>query len=173
MFLSWATVFFALPSCNRFPDDTLTRKQKTNVKLLKFVSILQSYAVIAFVLSLLITAPSFGSTPECNKNAVAVIFRPFRALPAGRIACCIVIGIIAPVYTFITAKDYVPAYLKEKLQRKVQKIIIMRPVVKENPPDPRPTTVIGSLGGFFETHQHSKPVERPMSVVSHLPVVLQ
>ena len=83
--LSWASVFSSLPSYNRFVKGD---------KTLKYFAIVQSYILFAFALAILIRAPTFGSTPLCNSNAKAVIFRPFSALHGGRIAATIVVAIV-------------------------------------------------------------------------------
>jgi hypothetical protein len=99
LYLSWVTVFFSLPSCNRFCEDT---------KSLKRLSVVQSYTVFAFALVILINAKTFGNNPECNRSAKVVLFRPFSAIHAGRIAFGIVTVVIIISYTVMTAKDYLP-----------------------------------------------------------------
>ncbi|KAJ7926987.1 hypothetical protein B0H13DRAFT_2265716 [Mycena leptocephala] len=96
--LSWVTVFFSLPACAKF----------ANVKLLHIFSILQSYTVFAFALTMLITAHTFGSNPQCNQFARIVIFRPFLALPAGRIVCLVLEAVLVVGYTGILVKDHIP-----------------------------------------------------------------
>ncbi|KAJ7891341.1 hypothetical protein B0H14DRAFT_3428647 [Mycena olivaceomarginata] len=76
LFLSWVAVFFSLRTRTEFPNK--------NVQMLHIVSIIQSYVIFAFALTLLITAKSFGRSLECNANAVVVVFRPFSALKSGR-----------------------------------------------------------------------------------------
>jgi len=99
LFMSWFTVVFSLPSCRRF---------RTGTRILNFLSIVQSYAVFAFVFTMLIRARTFGSIPECNGHAVVVLFRPFPALNAGRIVGWIVIIIFVVIYTIVTFMDYLP-----------------------------------------------------------------
>lgn len=45
---------------------------------------------------------------------MVVLFQPFRALPVGRIVCCVITGIVLIAYTWITVRDYVTASLKRK-----------------------------------------------------------
>ncbi|KAI5118519.1 hypothetical protein M0805_007688 [Coniferiporia weirii] len=97
--LSWASVFFSLPAYNRF-----VKSDKT----LKYLSVLQSYILFAFALAILIKADSFGMTPPCNPNAVAVIFRPIPALRAGRIAASVLVVITIIIYSGLTISDYKP-----------------------------------------------------------------
>jgi hypothetical protein len=96
--LSWVTVFFSLPACAKF----------SNVKLLHIFSILQSYTVFAFAVTMLITAHTFGGSPQCNQFARIVIFRPFLALPAGRIVCLVLEAVLVVGYTGILVKDHIP-----------------------------------------------------------------
>jgi len=81
---------------------------------------------------MLIKAKTFGSNPECNENAVVVLFRPFSALYAGRIVCWIVTVIVVAVYTVITVKDYLPPPPK-KLYQWIQKRRVRKPVVQLDP----------------------------------------
>jgi hypothetical protein len=97
--MSWFSVVFSLPSCYRFGR---------GLKVLKILSILQSCVIFAFAFVILIQAKTFGSSPECNGNAVAVIFRPFSALRAGRVAGWVLTVIIVAIYVGITVKDYLP-----------------------------------------------------------------
>jgi hypothetical protein len=97
--MSWFTVAFSLPSCRRFRSGT---------RILNFLSMVQSYAVFAFAFTILIQARMYGSSPECNINAVVVLFRPFSALRAGRIAGWIMTVIFVVIYTIITFMDYLP-----------------------------------------------------------------
>jgi hypothetical protein len=137
LYLSWVTVFFALPSCNRFPESERIVK---NVRLLKAFSVVHSYTVFAFALTLLIKAKSFGIHPECNSHAVVVLFRPFSALHAGRIVCWVLTVIVVVVYTLITMKDHLPSHLSLAYQR-VRKMAVLKPVVKEKVPDPEPVVI--------------------------------
>jgi hypothetical protein len=132
LYLSWVTVFFALPSCNRFPK---AERSSRNVKMVKLFSVVQSYTVFAFALTLLIKAASFGTNPACNENAVVVLFRPFSALYAGRIVCWVLTVIVMVVYTLLILKDHLPSPLKRAYQR-VSKTSMFRPMVRPKAPEP-------------------------------------
>jgi len=97
--LSWCTVLWSLGSCSRFSNGT---------KVLRALSDLQSYIIFAFAFAILIKAHKFGSSPECNGNAVLVILGRISALKAGRILGWIVIIIVTASYTLMTVRDYVP-----------------------------------------------------------------
>ncbi|PVF96966.1 hypothetical protein CPB86DRAFT_786453 [Serendipita vermifera] len=92
--LSWICVYFSMPFGKGF-------------KALKGCFVLQSYLFFAFAFTLLAKGKSFGSRPECNPNAVVVLFRPFPALTSGRIVGWILVTSLFLVYTFITVKDVV------------------------------------------------------------------
>ncbi|KAJ7826293.1 hypothetical protein B0H14DRAFT_2817521 [Mycena olivaceomarginata] len=97
--LSWVTVVYvSLPVVAKFP----------NVKLLHVFSVVQSYTIFAFAFTMLISAHSFGRTPDCNSHAVVVLFHPFPALPAGRILCLVLTAFFFTVYTGILIKDHLP-----------------------------------------------------------------
>jgi hypothetical protein len=120
LYISWVTVFFSLPSSARFGS------KPGNVKILKmlhFCSVIQSYTVFAFVFAMLATAPTFGSTPECNPNALAVLFRPFSALNAGRILFCVLAGLVCITYTALLVNDHIAPPAK-KMIRILKQLII-------------------------------------------------
>jgi hypothetical protein len=48
----------------------------------------------------------------CNHRAILVLFRPFPAIPAGRIVGCIGTAIVFLLYSWMTIRDYLPAALK-------------------------------------------------------------
>ncbi|PVF99844.1 hypothetical protein CPB86DRAFT_872278 [Serendipita vermifera] len=100
LYLSWICVYFSMPSRKGFPA-------------LKCYSVFQSYLFFAFALTLLIKAKSFGNKPECNPNAVVVLFRPFPALTSGRIVGWLIIVSIIAAYTFITVKDLTASQRKK------------------------------------------------------------
>ena len=108
--------------------------------MLKLFSVVHSYTVFVFALTLLAKATSFGTTPECNKNAVVVFFRPFSALHAGRVAGWVLTVIVVVVYTLITLKDHLPSPLKRAYQR-VRRIKVMRPTISETFPGPEPQII--------------------------------
>ncbi|KAF7978017.1 hypothetical protein HWV62_1885 [Athelia sp. TMB] len=95
--LCWATNICALASCNSVGGDA---------RSLQLFSVLQSVAVFAFALAMLITAPQFGSNPECNRHAVLVLFRHFPVFPAGRIVGWVVAAVVILGYMYMTFKDY-------------------------------------------------------------------
>ncbi|KAF8800986.1 hypothetical protein BYT27DRAFT_7148103 [Phlegmacium glaucopus] len=110
--MSWIIVIASLSSCNRLSDDT---------KVLQLASVIQSYAILAFAFAVLATADSFGSFPECNQNAVVVIFRPFSALKSGRIFGWIVVSLVFVCYTVMTVRDYTAKVLKRIRERKASR----------------------------------------------------
>ncbi|KAF7367976.1 hypothetical protein MSAN_00863200 [Mycena sanguinolenta] len=126
--LSWVTVYFSLPAVAKSP----------NVKLLYIFSILQSYTIFAFAFAMLITAHSFGQHSQCNHHASIVIFRPFHALPAGRIVCLVVTAVIFTLYTGMLIKDNLPPAPKRILQWIQQKVTKEVPTTAEQelPPPP-------------------------------------
>ncbi|KAJ6591006.1 hypothetical protein DFH09DRAFT_191549 [Mycena vulgaris] len=105
--MAWMTSTFALAFCIRLSNETVVLQQ---------ISIVQSYAVIAFALIVLGKAPSFGQHPKCNHEAVAVIFRPFSALRNGRIFGWCIVGLTSVLVTIITVRDYMV-----KIQRTIRK----------------------------------------------------
>jgi hypothetical protein len=105
--MGWITVITALASCHRLSDET---------NVLQLVSVIQGYVIVAFVFSVLATAPKFGPHPECNHEAVAVILRPFSALKGGRIFGWCIVGLMSLGYTIMTARDYTA-----QIQRQIRK----------------------------------------------------
>ncbi|KAJ7633786.1 hypothetical protein DFH06DRAFT_1221673 [Mycena polygramma] len=103
LYISWVTVYFSLPANARFPG---------RVKLLHLCSVIQSCILFAFAFSMLGTATIFGSSPECNHNAVVVIFRPFPALEVGRILFLILTALVFVLYGFIIYKDWKNSFKK-------------------------------------------------------------
>ncbi|KAJ7801088.1 hypothetical protein B0H13DRAFT_2390168, partial [Mycena leptocephala] len=95
--MAWITVIASLASCNRPSDDT---------KILQLFSVIQGYIIVSFAFAVLGSAPSFGQSPECNDQAVAVIFRPFSALKSGRNFGWCIVGMMVFGYTIMTARDY-------------------------------------------------------------------
>lgn len=114
--LSWVTVVLSLPWVNRLSDAP---------RLVNIFSIVQSYAFIAFALVVLVTAHTFGGTPDCNPTAKVVLFRPFQFFEAGRILAWILISSILFAYTVLTIMDYMPPKQKQKLYE-LRKIRIRR-----------------------------------------------
>lgn len=104
---------FSLPACNRLEGGT---------KIVKAVSVVQSYIMFAFAFALLITAKTFGKNQECNANAMVVLFGPFKVFNAGMIIGWIVTVITFVVYTSVTIIDYLP----EEGLRRIKKVLIVR-----------------------------------------------
>jgi hypothetical protein len=98
LYLSWACIHLCIPG--------------TGFKVLKYCSVLQTYLFFAFALTLLIKAEKFGSHPECNRNAIVVLFRPFSALKSGRILGWVVMTCTIAIYTFISIKDATSRQIK-------------------------------------------------------------
>lgn len=70
------------------------------------LSVIQSLFVFGFALVVLRTAPYFGQYPECNNNAVLVLFRPFKVFNNGRIAGWIICGAFMSLYMLMIYRDY-------------------------------------------------------------------
>jgi ascorbate-specific PTS system EIIC-type component UlaA len=122
LYISWITVFFSLPSSARFgnkPGDVKI------LKMLHFCSGIQSYAAFSFAFAMLATAPTFGSTPECNPNALVVLFRPFSALNAGRILFCVLVGLVCIAYTALLVNDHIVLRAK-KMARILKQLIVQQ-----------------------------------------------
>jgi len=133
LLMSWIVVIASLASCNRLADDT---------KVLQLVSVIQSYIILVFAFAVLATAPRFGTSPACNQNTFAVIFRPFSALK-GRIFGGIVLGLAFSCYTAMTARDYTAAVLnkikkKEELRKEELRKEELRKEEPSSPPQPQP-----------------------------------
>ncbi|KAJ7759549.1 hypothetical protein B0H16DRAFT_593764 [Mycena metata] len=97
LYISWVTVYFSLPANTKFPGQ---------VKTLHLCSVIQSCILFALAFALLGTAPTFGLTPECNHNAVVVLFRPFAVLDAGRILFLVLTALVLIIYGGIIYKDW-------------------------------------------------------------------
>jgi hypothetical protein len=101
--LSWAAVFFSLPTYNRF-----IKSDKT----LQVLSIIQSYILFAYAIAILIKAETFGPSYCCNETARVALFRPFSALHAGRIVGWVVVVLVVVIYTGLSVYDYWPLAVK-------------------------------------------------------------
>ncbi|KAJ7759520.1 hypothetical protein B0H16DRAFT_1884890 [Mycena metata] len=97
LYISWVTVYFSLPANTKFPGQ---------VKTLHLCSVIQSCILFALAFALLGTATTFGLTPECNHNAVVVLFRPFAVLDAGRILFLVLTALVLIIYGGIIYKDW-------------------------------------------------------------------
>ncbi|KAJ7191331.1 hypothetical protein GGX14DRAFT_600848 [Mycena pura] len=176
LYLSWVTVNFTLPACARFSG---------NIKLLHFFSILQSYTVFAFAFALLSTASSFGLHPQCNPNAVVVLFRPFSALKGGRIAGWVLNVLVAAVYTGILVKDHIPpapARVQQWIQKRVTKQVpapdadaalpVAAPPPHPAPPHRAPHTALGR-GQYRARKPHDpRPMEYDLQIAWNLVIEL-
>ncbi|KAF7344024.1 hypothetical protein MVEN_01691800 [Mycena venus] len=112
--MSWITVIFSLASCNRLSGDTA---------ILQLVSVFQSYVIVAFFFVVVGQAPSFGQTPDCNREAVAVVFRRFSASTrSGRIVGGTLVGLVVIGYTFMTVRDYTARVLSWKTPKPEDKV---------------------------------------------------
>ncbi|EJD04504.1 uncharacterized protein FOMMEDRAFT_167675 [Fomitiporia mediterranea MF3/22] len=108
---SWLAIFLSLPSYNRFVKSDTT---------LQVLTILHSYIVFAFIIAVLITARTFGSTPRCNPHAVGVIFSHFPALPKGRVVAIVFACCVTCVYTVLSVVDYYKVFRRRE-RRRVEK----------------------------------------------------
>jgi hypothetical protein len=119
LYISWVTVYFSLPANTRFPG---------KAKMLHLCSVIQSCILFAFAFAMLGTATTFGSTPECNHNAVVVLFRPFAALDVGRILFLVLTALVVIIYGGIIYKDW-----KDSIKRLGGRMA--RRLTKKNRPD--------------------------------------
>jgi hypothetical protein len=101
--------------------------------IIKIWSIAQSYVIFAFILVILIKAQTFGNNPECNDNAVVVLFQPFSALRGGRIVGWIVTVAVIATYTGMTVTEY-----WMKCQGQVQRIVRRRVKIWDTEAEPNP-----------------------------------
>ncbi|KAJ7907601.1 hypothetical protein B0H13DRAFT_2332196 [Mycena leptocephala] len=133
LYISWVTVFFALPSRVQFPG-TVNLKM---LRMLDVFSVIQSYTLFAFALAMLSTAETFGSNPECNLNAVVVLFRPFSAIKRGQILFLVLTGLVFILYTTLNIRD-ISRPTKRLIHRTLK-------VVVRSKPDPAPADEAGDL----------------------------
>ncbi|KAJ6549847.1 hypothetical protein B0H19DRAFT_951909, partial [Mycena capillaripes] len=110
----WVTIYFSLPANTRFPG---------KVKMLHLCSVIQSCILFAFAFAMLGTATTFGPTPECNHNAVVVLFRPFAALDVGRILFLVLTALVVIIYGGIIYKDWKDSFkrLGGRMNRRLTK----------------------------------------------------
>jgi hypothetical protein len=156
LYLSWVTVSFSLPACARFPG---------TVKMLHFASIVQSYTVFAFAFVMLITAKNFGSSPQCNPDAVVVLFRPFSALKSGRIVGWVITVLVVAVYTGVLVKDHMPPTPKlvhQWIQKRVTKQVPTDQDLPLTSPEvaPPPRSVPGLATGKpqYRSQKRTEPI---------------
>ncbi|KZP03685.1 hypothetical protein FIBSPDRAFT_462215 [Athelia psychrophila] len=83
-----------------------------DAQILQLLSTIQSFVVFIFASFVIVTAPVFGSHPDCNKNAWMVFFFPIPVFQVGRIlggvAC---VSIMFP-YICITVQGYIAQLAK-------------------------------------------------------------
>ena len=111
LLMSWVAVIGSLSFFHRFVHGTA---------IIKIWSIAQSYVIFAFALVILIKARTFGNNPQCNVNAVVVLFRPFSALNPGRTVGWIVTVTVIAIYTGVTVAEY---WMKCQGQVQLERII--------------------------------------------------
>jgi hypothetical protein len=70
------------------------------------LAILQSYLVFAITLSIFVSAPTFGNTPQCNGSAKVALFGALLALHTGRLLGLAGISVLILLYTATVAMDY-------------------------------------------------------------------
>jgi len=154
LFLAWVAIVFSLPACNRLEGGT---------KIVKAVSVVQSYTVFAFAFALLTTAKTFGRYPYCNANAMVVLFGSFKVFNAGMIIGWIVTVITFVVYTSVTIIDYLP----EAGLRRIKKVLIVRrrpPILDDSTvaESPYPSQGAPSRPGKVDAtgaHSHGGPTQ--------------
>ncbi|KAJ7624287.1 hypothetical protein DFH06DRAFT_1445958 [Mycena polygramma] len=122
--MGWGTVLASLAFCNRLSDET---------KVLQLVSVIQGYVILVFAFAVLATAPSFGQVPQCNHEAVAVIFRPFSALKQGRVLGWCVVSLMLIGYTAMTVWDYLAPLLEPQEMEKQENVVQFRPPIRPEP----------------------------------------
>ncbi|KAF7303414.1 hypothetical protein MIND_00569900 [Mycena indigotica] len=119
--LSGLAVFLILPSFNKFPAASRT---------LRYFSVVSTYAILALIFAVLVTAPAFGAAPDCNHLAVIALFHPISGLRAGRVAGLVLAGLFALLYTGLLINDW-RVHALTNLRRRRQRT--MRLPVSEEP----------------------------------------
>lgn len=171
LYIAWVTVFFSLPPSARFGNKPGNLKI---LKMLHFCSVIQSYTVFAFAFAMLATAPTFGSTPECNPNALTILFRPFSALNVGRILFCVLAGLVCIAYTALLVNDHI-ALLAKKMTQILKQFIIQHipapdmPIEAAVPPPPpappkAPDAIAAPLPAFKKYVPPSKTRVSPIPI---------
>ncbi|KAJ7436116.1 hypothetical protein FB451DRAFT_1108965 [Mycena latifolia] len=157
LYISWVPVHFSLPSNARFPG---------RVKILHLCSVVQSYTLFAFAFAMLATAPTFGSNPECNPNAVVVLFRPFSVLQTGRILFCVLTGLVFVIYTGILVNDHIVRPAIQKAQHRKRSVIQPVPdpgdISKEAADPPAPETAAPAPVPVPKTYGYTRWRDRPV-----------
>jgi hypothetical protein len=143
-----------MPHYNRF---------KNANTMLKYLAVGQSYFLIAFGFAILVAAPSFGSTPECNANIYVSIFAPIKLLSKARILGLVFIGIVTVVHTALLVNDYRDIFGKtpdsvihiDVGQTRDGHVIKLLPLSTSTtgsalPPSPRPSHTTSNVSTFSE-----------------------
>ncbi|KZP31987.1 hypothetical protein FIBSPDRAFT_944577 [Athelia psychrophila] len=78
-----------------------------DAQILKLLSTIQSVAVFIFASFVIVTAPAFGSHPDCNKNAWMVFLFPIPVFQIGRILGGVACVFIMFPYICITVQEYI------------------------------------------------------------------
>ncbi|KLO05372.1 hypothetical protein SCHPADRAFT_946975 [Schizopora paradoxa] len=91
--LTWVSIAMSLQSRCRF-----ARKNR----VVTYLSILHFCFTLTSVIVFLAEMDHFGSSSNCNSEAVVVLFRPFRALQTGRIVGFVSIGLVLGIYAGLT-----------------------------------------------------------------------
>jgi len=98
--LSSITIYISFMRYDRFTNGN---------SFLDFLAVFQTYLLFAFIVALLVKGRSFGKSPNCNFEAVVVIFRPFSAIRSGRVVGWVVVSLALVAYSFLTIGGYAPA----------------------------------------------------------------
>lgn len=86
----------------------------------KLIANTLAYLTIALAFAILITAPSFGSTPLCNDDLLVVIFVPFRFRKAGRILFLVIVCLVAVVWTVLRIQTWLALQTRKHNEGTVQ-----------------------------------------------------
>ncbi len=116
--MTWLAVLISMPSFNKF---------KHHNRKLGYLSVFQSFLLFVFPVALLVKWETFGSSPECNSEAVVVVFRSFRAFHAGRVVGWITVfgrsRILHIHDAYMTIRDY--RVVKKVCQRNLRDVSVV------------------------------------------------
>ncbi len=140
--MSWLAVLISMPSFNKF---------KHRNRKLGYLSVFQSCLLFVFPIALLIKWDTFGSSPECNSEAVVVVFRSFSAFHAGRVIGWIAVFVALGFYTYMTIRDY--RMMKKVCQRKDVSVVggsdVERQTTTAHPPSKETEAIRKKVSGSF------------------------
>ncbi|KAJ7261941.1 hypothetical protein C8J57DRAFT_1335838 [Mycena rebaudengoi] len=153
--MGWITVLASLAFCNRLSDKT---------KILQLVSVIQGYVILAFAFAVLATAPSFGQSPQCNHEAVAVIFRPFAALQQGRVLGWCLVSLMLMGYTAMTVWDYLAPLLEPQERENSENVVESRPPIRQEP--------FSTSDFVLSAPANTTTLQRPASVYEETPALV-